>query len=254
MRYFSVLIALLLGHLVNGQEDKKEEVYLKDGSVLVGHILEDTDYAIKILLGSGDTLDIGYKYVESIGVKERRKSSFIELAPRFHKEQGILFQLSLNSIYSDVETGSEVALNVAKRFGPRINVGGGVAYTTWANYVNWIYVRSNYIPVYAYGRYYFNDKLVRLFTSAKLGYGLALNNNNFFFQGTHDLNGGMFSQASLGIHIANRRKVRVLIALTGNYQRATGRLEGIDWNTNLPFVSDYRAHYIRPGLSIGVEF
>jgi len=57
-------VAIFLSVTLSSQKKNLKVVHLKDGTILKGEIIEDTDYKIKLVIGTGDTLDVGYKFID----------------------------------------------------------------------------------------------------------------------------------------------------------------------------------------------
>ena len=77
------------------------------------------------------------------------------------------------------------------------------------------------------------------------------------YQNNH-YDGGVTGQVSFGVHFASRRKWRFLVEANLGYQKTSGRINTFDWNqlnwTDFPVTVEYDITFIRPGISVGIEF
>jgi hypothetical protein len=231
---------------------------LKDGSILIGQLISDDDYAVEIVLISGDTVKIGYKHIESIGQQVVKTKSH-NRRTKFEKEHnysGTFVHAELGGIWSGQEDngGAQLYLSVGQRLSRNWNLGGGIGYVLLPKTFRFIWLEPTFVPIYGYSRYYFSDKVFRLYTSGKLGYGISTNHHpSFQFNTSNDYGGGLFGQLGIGLHIANRKKIKAMIELNGTFQHTSGHYEALDFN-GLPVSSDYNIHFLRPGLTVGIEF
>ncbi len=245
-------------------QDGTDIVYLKDGSQIKGDIIEDTDYAVTIVMSFGDTLTLGYKYISS--VNERPSTLYEEdpkgrrlrvKSPKYHKEEGIFVMAELGAVFAgdDGDSDGIASIQAGKRvMDGRVYVGAGLAYRAYSDVINSYFLTSDLMPLYAYGRYNVYTNMSRLYISGHAGYSVTLPNDNFFWQGTHDYDGGLYGRLGFGLILAGRKQIRPLFELSIGYQQMSGVLMGQTWDSNLPFTTEYTATYIRPALSIGIEF
>lgn len=243
---------------ISAQKVTENRIFLKDGSIIYGEILRDDDYAVQILLTSGDTLLIGYKYIKSVGLenevlKETRKKSY--LMDKIHKYEGYFIQAEAGVVWSrNEDSAGQVFLNAGWRLTKKFNVGAGAGYVEMPKCLQHIWIEPSFVPIYAYSRFFFNDNTLRIFSSAKVGYGISAGEGGFFQFGTsHEYSGGLFSQIGAGIQVANRKAVKAMLQLNLTLQDSNGHYESRDFNGQL-IVSDYSISYFRPGMTVGIEF
>lgn len=254
----SILCSTAYGQVEIAEPSAKTRVYLKDGSILVGQLLSDDDYAVEMILISGDTVRIGYKYIESVGSREAAPITKYR-NPKIGKEHnygGTFIYAEIGGSWSDNEDngGGQFFLTAGQRISRKLNLGGGIGYVILPKTFRFIWLEPTFVPLYGYSRYYFNEKVFRIYSSAKLGYGISTNRDPFLqFNTVNNYGGGLFGQIGVGVHIANRKKIKALIELNGTYQHTSGHYEALDFN-GLPVSSDYNIHFLRPGLTVGIEF
>lgn len=265
-RYLFVLFWFLgIALDLKGQADSikvDKTVYLKDGSVLKGEIIEDNDFAVTLVIFSGDTLVIGYKHINSVGadlLETNQRYIRKPRKPQFHKTEGLFVTISSGIILSQDEPTAQLSVIGGKRINENLLLGAGVGVFDYTKVLSNYYMYNSYAALTGYGRYYFNTDKTKYYTALRLGYGLSLDLGEEFpnDQNNH-YDGGVTGQVSLGVHFASRRKWRFLVEANLGYQKTSGRINTFDWNqpnwTNFPITIEYDITFIRPGISVGIEF
>lgn len=236
-----------------------QTLYLKDGSIIKGEIVEDSDYRVRMVIASGDTLTIGYKFVHSIGRANQDKAvTKKHNTPAVHLDNGRIVALSLGPTFSQSQdAGFQISLDAGQRLNNKLHIGGGLAYHSFMKGFQFIYVEHDFLSAHGYGRYYFNDAQIKYFVQAKIGYGVAVSDRfsrDFNTEYYDEYSGGLTSQLSFGTHFASREKFRFFAEFNLSYQKVTGSYGAFDWVTNLPITSSYDINYLRPGIKAGIEF
>ena len=261
-----LVVTLFLNALsdILSQEDSKplpQIVELKDGSKLLGTLISDTDYAIQMVILTGDTIEIGYKYISSVGAK--KDSRIQRVLPRKiklpikHVSKTFITNISIggSSQGNDEDAGLIVNTSLMKMLNDKVGIGIGTGYMTYNKPVSFYDINTGFVPIYATTRYVLPQNTdSKPFVQLAAGYAIGINRQRFDFQSEYITENGLFGQAQLGITIANRRSYNLSIALSLNIQKTKGVLSGLDWNTNQPFSSSFDLVMVRPGLSIGVLF
>ena len=93
-----------------------------------------------------------------------------------------------------------------------------------------------------------------LFVQCSIGHGFGVKTNRPRFQYEYGFSNGVYGQLQFGTTFSSRAKYNILVAINLDTQKLRGELSGLDWNTNLPFVSDFDLSLIRPGISVGFIF
>ncbi len=231
-------------------------VELKDGSRLLGRVISETEYAIELVIATGDTLDISYKYISQVGTNnDIRIRKIKKKLPNVHLEKLTIYKISLGPTFSDDgETGFIASAEAYRRVSSRLLIGGGVGYSKLVLPVNGYFLSMNYVPLYAVFQLNLSNAKIRPYIQSNVGYGIGLENSSFLFQASNTYESGLFGQLSIGVDIANSKSYKANVAFTTLIQRTNGLLEGLDWNTNLPFTSNYESTIIRPGIIVGISF
>lgn len=237
-----------------------QSIYLKDGSIIKGEILENSDYLVRVIITSNDTLTIGYKHILSVGqvfntYSHRAKSMRKE---KTHLNSGAFIGLSTGvTLHTDSESGFQAGLNFGKRLGDKVYLGGSIDYNTYVKSFQFIYLSHKFASLSAYGRYYFLNKKSKYYAAARLGYSNAINdqfNRDFNESYFDEYEGGLTSELSIGVHFPSSEKFRFLAEFSISHQQTNGMYGALDWSTNLPVRASYDINYVRPGITIGIEF
>ena len=245
------------------QEEKPPQIVeLKDGSRLLGTILEDNDYAVTIAILTGDTLEIGYKYISSVGpiddsrVVRRGAAAKPIIPPKTFIDKDLIKVISVGFTFGDGGSGGLLAsFDVIKMLNDRIGVGGGVAFNTHQRFVGFNRIDMSHLPVHVSSRYVFKEsKTIKPFVQLDLGYGFGIATERFDFDATYNFNSGVYGQFQLGTTIANRQNYNMQLSLNLLYQRTGGTINGFDFNFGNRFESDFDLDLIRPGFTLAVVF
>lgn len=258
---FSATTIALLGQ---SQENPPPQIVeLKDGSRLLGTILEDNDYAVTITILTGDTLEIGYKYISAVGPVDdsrvvRRNTAATKpiIPPKTFVDKDLIKVISVGFTFGDGGSGGFLAsFDVIKMLNDRLGVGGGISYNTHQRFIGFERIDMSILPLHASSRYVFKEsKTLKPFLQLDLGYGVGLDTERFGFSSEYDFNGGVYGQLQFGTTLANRQNYNIQLSLNLLYQTVSGNIRGFDFNFGDPFESNFDLDLIRPGFTIAVVF
>jgi len=257
---FSATTLTLLGQ--SQQDQTPRIVELKDGSRLLGTIIEDNDYAVTIAILTGDTLEIGYKYISAVGplddsrVARRGAVTKPIIPPKTFIDKDLIKVISVGFTFGDEGSGGFLAsFDVIKMLNDRFGVGGGFSYTTHRRFIGFERIDLSILPLHASLRYVFKEsKTLKPFVQLDLGYGIGIDTERFDFNSEYDFNGGIYSQLHFGTTLANRQNYNMQLSLNLLYQNTSGNIRGFDFNLREPFESNFDLDLIRPGFTIAVVF
>lgn len=167
-------------------------VLLKDGSVLNGTVINDTENEVQIILLNGDTLDFSRKSIDAIISKEAYKESYLNhrTIPR-HKTQGWFINAEI--------LANPFAISAGKRLNKNWNVGGTIFYGS-------PHLERNF-GIAPYFRYYIGDNLFnsRFFLDSFIGVSLR-KNDPFFSRDYNDY--PVTGSLGVGIQLPNTKDFR----------------------------------------------
>jgi len=219
-----------------------------DGSVFIGHIVYEDELTIDLVAVTTDTLHIQKGLIRTL----RRSSTDIMVHSngKMHYTGGYFYSTTLGwGGNFDDNPSADLDFIVGKRLNKRVSVGMGAAINfNSAVLPNWIWLDHHFMPVFAYGRYYLNDKRVRPFAFSRLGYGFR---TGIVWNDNHT--GGVHFQPGIGIHFAARKSARFIITLSQMLQHTKGNRTNFDVFSN-PVNFRFSHWYNRTMLKIGVEF
>lgn len=202
LRLFLVLcLCIGAGTSLKAQSRVFEEdvVYLKNGSVLRGEILEhEVGKYLKIRLREG--VDFSYK-TEEIDKVSREASKYTKIKLRYHNgfmpvrflERGqiftqLAFSLAFNETQNQVLTNVSARLKVFKHLGTRVNPGLGTGFD--------FYEGGLIIPVFAELQGDFFKKQITPYYFLQGGYGIGAggSRDHIIFRG------GLMAHVGMGVH------------------------------------------------------
>ena len=220
-------------------------VYYKDGSVFIGKIVEDNATSIHIMVATGDTLHVAKKDIKRIFRSSR--DVLIHRRGKMHYTSGIFVSTTMGGGLSD-NASFDWDLVVGRHLNEKWSVGIGAATSTNSVWnFRGVNLDNNFIPIFAYGRYYLTNKRARLFAFSRLGYGVRSD-----WGWGDDHTGGVHIQPGVGIHFASRKALRFVITLSQMLQHTKGSRVDFDFLSN-PINVNYNFFYNRTMLKIGID-
>lgn len=225
--------------------DPKNEsiVSYKDGSIFRGTILYSSDANLKMIISTGDTINLKTEMIKKIF---DQSDYIVTKKDKYHYRSGIFNYTSLNIGSSNFDTSGQLQTVLGYRYTDQISLGVGLSLEGYDLSFddNWFYHR--YLSSFGYGRYYLNNKNWRLYTDAKMGYAFALQPD--FFQRNTSKDGFIF-QPGLGVHMASRNKFKMHFGISYVFLRTRGT--GADWTGDIQY--DYKVWINRMVFKIGLE-
>jgi hypothetical protein len=218
------LLVFLIGCIsLTGNAQKRDKVYLKNGSVLRGKIVLKSDSGVRIIVIGGNVWSIPSVYIAGIG-KARPENQKVNSADNEktinnerlinkHKGYNLITNIGLNFPVSG-EKHSYFRCNMINSysFWPNFSIGLGIGFDRD--------VRA-YFPVFADARYYLNRKHFAPFISVSYGKAIVEDKSVYYFWRDLKNNGGPYFCTSVGIELPMNNKLSFLFALEYKYQRNT---------------------------------
>ncbi|BDS11652.1 hypothetical protein [Aureispira anguillae] len=252
----SLIVICLMTTVSWAQEAQDDVVYLENGSVIRGQVMEyDPKGNIKIKIYGGSVL-----VYESSKVIKIEKEASQNTTPRHSKTAkkdrtnhrpgiGLYHTVAGGTLMGISDWGSPepgISLNTTTgwHFHRLIGLGGGVGVMRLGGY--------SFVPVYANIRGNFMKSSASLFYQIDVGYGIAVKDQMFGFGGIGNLQtakGGLYLRPSIGVRFPSYKRTHVF--LNFGYVIQFGEYEYIDWNNNPIF--EKRTFY-RPSLRVGITF
>lgn len=218
-------------------------VSYKDGSIFKGRLLESSSYGLKMIISTGDTINLNTGMILKIFDPE---NYIVTKKDKFHYRTGVFGYGALTFGSNKWDNSAQIQGIVGYRHTESLSLGLGLSLEGHDISVadNWFYHR--YISSFGYSRYYLNNKNWRLYTDAKMGYSFAID-ADFFERNTSE--DGFLFQPGLGVHLASRNKVKMHFGMSYLFLRTKG--QGSDWSGDIQF--DYRVWISRLVFSLGFE-
>lgn len=230
------------------QQTKEDVVYLENGSVIRGQVMEyDPKGNIKIEIYGGSVL----VYKSSDVIKIEKETAKIVVATK--KEKRPNHRVPNSGVYGTVAVGTLGGLGdwgepvpgislkgVAGWYFHRlIGIGGGVGMMNLGG--------PTFVPVFANIRGNFMKSTASLFYDINVGYGIGVVNSFVFNQVR--MQGGLYLRPSIGVRLPSTRQTHV--TLDFGYVIQFSNAQYRDWNNNSVF--EKRTIY-RPSFRVGITF
>ncbi len=190
---------------------------LRDGSVLVGHLVGEDPPKILFEIATGDTIAIWQALI-------RRQRSLLEglsiyRAGRYQFTRGIFGQIAAGVTSGEWSGGTHLHLAAGKRITPRLAAGLGVGLDELYGGATFTY--HNLITLYALGRYELNMAKTRLVGNLRLGYGFKYGDSGRAWPLDYRARGGLYVSPSLALRFATRGRVKWGLEWYMHLQRTT---------------------------------
>ena len=236
--------------IISQDSETKSKIHLKDGSTLIGVIIEDNDYFIRLATQSMDTIDIGHKLILGIGKEINDKKRRIN--PIKIKDKGVFATMTIGLLQEGRGNfdGIRLGLVIGKSLNNRLNIGIDIGKQGHTFTSNFAWGESDFITAGIHGKYFLNTKPNRWFIDASTGYGFAQEGESFENY-SHDYNGGINARINVGRQWSLSNTTSLLFKFGLGYQHVTGDIM-TNWNGEV--MTSYRKEFIYPSFLIGLEF
>ena len=203
MKRFLILVCVtLLCGVVSAQAQSQtsEIVYLKDGSVLKGKVVEMLPDQIKVQTSDGSLFVYPMNEVERVE-KERRNSYRLKTSSANQYDLlGWRGVVELGYIMGDF-SAPEFSFSIGYQFNPYFFLGAGIGVDY---HFDW---ETVFMPIFANARAYFIDGKISPFMDVKIGYSPVDDSGLFYFT------------PSVGVSFGTSKKCAVNLSIGYNLQR-----------------------------------
>jgi len=245
-----VLILLLL--LVNGISYAQKNTpiengsifWLKDGSKLIGRVIEEKESVKQLEIITGDTVSIQSNLTKKFYLTD--EISLYENA-KFHYKKGILLTTSLG--FSNNHFNADFSIN--NRFRNKFEIGMGIGHhynDLWLNIPDgFVFLNINSLVTFVQGKFFLNNGSKRLYVKGKLG--SAFNYSNW---GISSMENGIMLDGALGVTFASRKRRKQYFEISQYTCNARGIVDDVRSN----FVADvhFNTWFNRVVFTYGIEF
>ena len=248
------LLLLLASLVLVAASAHAESIYLKDGKIVHGTIIEEDDKTI--LLETHDTQRIDKSAIESItkDAEMKKWETVLKLAADVAGRNSFsnVKVSGTNALHpgdSTINPGISLTAEEIYYVRPTIGIGGGISYqTTRQEPVSGGYF--NFIPIYGLVRVRSTPTSVNSYSyaTAQFGYNYFIADHKYAGAGNYEMTNGAYAGLGAG-YVFGRIQVEVL------YTVDQGRLSGDDFDSqNSHYSISADAAYRKISLSLGVIF
>jgi hypothetical protein len=248
------LLFLLSSLVLFATSAHAESIYLKDGKIVHGTIIEEDDKTI--LLETHDTQRIDKSGIEFIrkDAEEKKWETVLKLATDIAGKNSFsnVKVSGTNTLHpgdSTIDPGTSLTAEEIYYVRPTIGIGGGISYqTTRQEPVSGGHF--NFIPIYGLVRVRSMPSSVNsyAYATAQFGYNYFVADHKYAGAGNYEMTNGAYAGLGAG-YVFGRMLVEVL------YTVDQGRLSGDDYDAqNSHYSISADAAYRKISLSLGVIF
>lgn len=246
MKYFKYLLTIgLLAFCMNAEAQYYEEVvYLSNGSVIRGDVIEQTKEEIKIKIAGGSILVYKMSEVERITKEEKESKGKKEIKDFKFKETDYYHAVSFGLLpgqgeFGGFAFGGSLHYVFGYQYKPIIGAGVGIGADSY------IYSEiRNIIPVYLEARGYLTkNQPFAPYYSVQAGYGFALVNDIWNMT---DATGGIMLHPKVGFRFPSRSNASFTAEIGYLFQNASFVFD--DWQGRYQDDVSFRRISIRFGV------
>ena len=220
---------------------EKALVTYHDGSYFVGHILQRNGPIWDFKLSTEDTIHIEVKkIVDYLSASE----VFFYKHRRYHTKKSFFAGTSLAfhaGWESSVQWDGTLGMSLSEKFD--IGAGIGISGHDLDMGDDWVY--NDFVNFFGYGRYYLNERAMRIYVDAKAGYAAPIN----VWDESHT--GGVYIQPGAGVIIASKNYFKWHFGLSQYILHTKGETTSWGFQGNAIEV-DYDIWYNRTVFQFGV--
>lgn len=231
----AVFVAFMVpGTLIAQTEDFEDVIYLKDGGILRGEIIEMiSDSAIRIEITGGNVFVVQMSDVDRVTEEE-------PVAGSYYKHSGYINQIGADILTSESTTTLRFQMLNGYRFNPNFAAGVGIGYIPFNDPLA-------LIPVYLELNYHFLRANTTPFVFLRSGYNFSLHPDDEM--DIEDHRGGWMFNPGIGIHFSRESDFQWYMNAGYNLNNASFDQEGFN---NETLVTDLK--YKRVMFGIGFSF
>lgn len=245
MKYFKYLLTIgLLAFCMNAEAQYYEEViYLKNGSVLRGDVLEQTQEEIKIKIAGGSVLVYKMSEVERIAKEEKKFKEKKQSKDFTVQDTGYYHSVTFGLLpgqgeFGNFAFGGSLHYVFGYQYKPIIGAGIGIGADSY------IYSEiRNVIPVYLEVRGYLKNQPFAPYYSLQAGYGFALVNDTWNMT---DATGGIMIHPKVGFRFPSRTNAAFTTEIGYLFQKASFTFD--DWQGRYQDDVNFRRISVRFGV------
>jgi len=254
--FIAIFVCCSLALFAQNKSEKEEVLYLKNGSIIRGNIVEQKiGESIKVELLGGSIFVFRYEEIDSIKTetkltsikKEKPEYVIKQKGIRTIAETGIITGVSGNRYYNNpFDIGAQLHMISGWQFNRFLFVGGGIGVEKMAAY------RQGFAPFYARFSSDFLKKRTTPYIFTDFGYALFWDSDVYREDYSYYKNkGGFYLQAGGGVRIFTRSNASVNVGVA--YKRLSSESK---WQYSFDANAQYQMSriYQRMVFLVGVGF
>lgn len=233
---FIFICILLIPLLTTAQTKSEDVIYLKNGSILRGEILERTDsQTIKIETVGRNVIVVMRQNVQRIGREE-----IPDPDPQYYKETGYVNNTGIDILTGGGATSVGFRMVNGYRFNPQLSAGLGIGFVLYDD-------PQNLVPIYLDLKYKLKRANSTPFVFFKTGFSFSVMSDDDLEVVDHD--GGFMFSSGVGIQFETSENFGLYF--TAGYNLDNSKYELEQWNDD---IIETEINYRRLVLGFGFSF
>lgn len=233
---FIFICILLIPLLTTAQTKSEDVIYLKNGSILRGEILERTDsQTIKIETVGRNVIVVMRQNVQRIGREE-----IPDPDPQYYKETGYVNNTGIDILTGGGATSVGFRMVNGYRFNPQLSAGLGIGFVLYDD-------PQNLVPIYLDLKYKLKRANTTPFVFFKTGFSFSVMSDDDLEVVDHD--GGFMFSPGVGIQFETSENFGLYF--TAGYNLDNSKYELEQWNDD---IIETEINYRRLVLGFGFSF
>lgn len=229
--------------IAQNQPINKSIIYLKNGSIYIGDIIEEEPEKIKMEVNGA---------VMTIYLSEAKRVLHAEdilLYPngKFHLLKGFYGSMSSSSAIGTDGFSSHIEILLNYRIDKRLSVGASLGFENNEVIISGFDIDTQFTSVGVNAKYYLTDTRKRIFLYSRLAHGIPE-----LTQGSDVHTGGINIQNGVGVTFSSRKMSKFQLAL-GFFSQKTEGTRYLEDGLGQEIKIDYDLWISRPLLKIGFE-
>ncbi len=240
--FLTLILTLLFTSVVNAQ-NQDDVVYLSNGSVIRGIIIDSTEINLRILNKAGDIWSFSRVEIDSV----KREKAYVHKAFVFNQEGSEVsagLSLMVRSGSNAIDKVAIPGLNMAYsyRFNTFLSTGAemGIEFYEWM-----------IAPLSAFVKLRSSQNIVSPFLYIRTGYSLPAEKQDDDWEYSYTASGGLHASCGIGIERIINENTSFTLLFSYNYQELHYHLEPLQ---NWILERDRTLKYNRLRISLGYVF
>jgi len=250
MKYLFILGLLILPIILYSQQERSDVIYLKNGSIYRGRIINFQENKSIDLLIVDDTL--------KLNIPENVIKKVVQNVKQTSFKNPIHYSFNDKGLYTTIYTGINPGFYSSSKWNKTIHVGANASISMGYQWNKWyglgvgigfenLYFDHSNIPIFIESKGYLNKKRISPYYNVALGYDFATSAD------AYSVKGNIYFHPALGLKFGINSSFDFLFDVGLRIQNTTRNYEYPNWDgTTLNYSESWT--YKRIALRFGIKF